>query len=253
METSARYNYYLQTNALDPLSPQTSECLRQTAEHTTQELTVFLSFAEVDKLVGEHGWVMMQRRVSDVYAITARRAVAANVIVDVVLVDFCAYSADDMAIYANTTTLADTSGGTFDHIHLGHKILLTAAALTATQKLTIGVSAEALLAKKKFKDYLEPYRVREMNVLLFLRKIRKDIIFELVPIYDIYGPTIVDASIGALVVSQETVVGCEVLNERRAERGMPPMQILAVDLVSAGGTDKLSSTAIREALFEKAG
>ncbi|ORX66158.1 hypothetical protein DL89DRAFT_217540, partial [Linderina pennispora] len=123
-------------------------------------------------------------------------------------------------------------GGTFDHLHIGHKILLTAAALTATQKLTIGVSAETLLVKKKYKDYLEPYRARELGVLLFLRRIRKDIIFELEPLYDIYGPTIVDASVAALVVSQETLNGCEVLNDKRGERGMPPMQILAVDLVS---------------------
>ncbi|KAJ2360169.1 hypothetical protein H4S02_012030 [Coemansia sp. RSA 2611] len=157
-------------------------------------------------------------------------------------------------------------GGTFDHLHVGHKILLTATALAATKRVVCGISADALLEKKKYKQLLEPYRQRELNVLLFLRKIRKDLIVELAPLTEPCGPTAVDASIGALVVSHETLEGSRALNVRREENGLAPMQLMPIDLIatpssadrtrpmhaSAENTAlKISSTAIRAALAEK--
>ncbi|KAJ2081019.1 hypothetical protein H4R24_002634 [Coemansia sp. RSA 988] len=161
-------------------------------------------------------------------------------------------------------------GGTFDHLHVGHKILLTATALAATKRVVCGISADALLVNKKYKELLESYRMRELNVLLFLRKIRKDLIVELVPIYDPYGPTASDASIGALVVSKETLQSANALNVRRRENHMSPMHLMSIDLlattraidnslphdnhasVSLENTPlKISSTAIRARLAEK--
>ncbi|KAJ2809044.1 hypothetical protein H4R20_000408 [Coemansia guatemalensis] len=161
-------------------------------------------------------------------------------------------------------------GGTFDHLHVGHKILLTATALAATKRVVCGISADALLVNKKYKELLESYRMRELHVLLFLRKIRKDLIVELVPLYDPYGPTASDASIEALVVSQETLQSAGALNVRRSENNMPPMHLMSIDLlattraidsslshdnhasVSLENTPlKISSTAIRAALAEK--
>ena len=39
-------------------------------------------------------------------------------------------------------------GGTFDRLHAGHRILLAAAALAATEAVYIGVTGPALLQKK---------------------------------------------------------------------------------------------------------
>ncbi|KAJ2549051.1 hypothetical protein EV175_004591, partial [Coemansia sp. RSA 1933] len=164
-------------------------------------------------------------------------------------------------------------GGTFDHLHVGHKILLTAGALAATKRIVCGISVDTLLENKKYKEHMESYRVRELNVLLFLRKVRKDIIFELSPLYDQYGPTATDASIGALVVSHETHSGSNALNVRRTEIGMPPMELLPIDLVvtpqidasqpssdsddtraaisSENSAMKISSTNIRASLAER--
>ena len=44
-------------------------------------------------------------------------------------------------------------GGTFDHMHDGHKILLSVAAFLTSQKLIIGVTDQELLENKKFKQY----------------------------------------------------------------------------------------------------
>merc|ERR1719273_1456459 len=40
-------------------------------------------------------------------------------------------------------------GGTFDHLHYGHKILLSVGALLAENSLVIGLTTSSLLTKKK--------------------------------------------------------------------------------------------------------
>jgi cytidyltransferase-like protein len=51
-------------------------------------------------------------------------------------------------------------GGTFDHMHPGHKLLLTQSALLAYKRLLIGVTSDCLLKKKAYAAYLEDYETR---------------------------------------------------------------------------------------------
>ena len=51
-------------------------------------------------------------------------------------------------------------GGTFDHMHLGHRMLLTQAALFTKGTLHCGVAADALLVKKAYAHLLEPFEAR---------------------------------------------------------------------------------------------
>lgn len=39
-------------------------------------------------------------------------------------------------------------GGTFDHLHVGHQVLLLQAVLSTEKKLIIGVTGEKMLQKK---------------------------------------------------------------------------------------------------------
>lgn len=48
-------------------------------------------------------------------------------------------------------------GGTFDHMHLGHKLLLTQACLLTVDTLHIGITGDQLLSKKAYSEFLEPY------------------------------------------------------------------------------------------------
>ena len=92
-------------------------------------------------------------------------------------------------------------GGTFDHIHDGHKILLTMAAFVTSKRLIVGVTDEELLVNKKFKEYLQNFDERCSNVQSFIDLIKPTLKTEIVPIKDVCGPTGTVPEIECLVVS----------------------------------------------------
>jgi phosphopantetheine adenylyltransferase len=64
-------------------------------------------------------------------------------------------------------------GGTFDHLHIGHKLLLTATVLastpsTTTRKITIGITGDALLVNKKYGSHVESWDLRQQRTAEFV-------------------------------------------------------------------------------------
>lgn len=193
-------------------------------------------------------------------------------------------------------------GGTWDHIHIGHKLLLTMFAFLLRptvsdgeqQSLTVGITGDELLINKKFAEHLQSWDERKSSVLSFLRAIMDfrpgeaakvdtreskdsgpnghsvhatlcpELVIKLVEIADPFGPTITDEGITALVLSGETRAGGRAVNEKRAEKSWPALQVLEVEVLDAeeeaeaevkadGSYDsKLSSTLIRKSISEKA-
>ncbi|KAH9901542.1 Nucleotidylyl transferase [Cubamyces lactineus] len=149
-------------------------------------------------------------------------------------------------------------GGTFDHLHAGHKILLGMGAWIAREKLIVGITDDALLGKKEYKEVLESLSVRTARTRAFLELFRPGIVHDLVPISDVYGPTGWDANIQALVVSKETLPGAAAIAKRREEQSLPALRTFVIDVISATEasvdaedaallkTAKMSSTYIRE-------
>jgi pantetheine-phosphate adenylyltransferase len=139
-------------------------------------------------------------------------------------------------------------GGSFDHLHSGHRKLLNAAASLCTSKLTVGVTGESLLANKENVQLIQSFERRTSKVQEFLTLINPLIALNIVKIEDPFGPTISDVDIDAIVVSSETIVGGFRINEIRERKGMTKLVILVVDRQDAA---VLSSTYIRHKELKK--
>ena len=166
-------------------------------------------------------------------------------------------------------------GGTFDHLHLGHKLLLSATAIlmdmsgtpaSGRRSITVGITGDELLKNKKGADELESWDRRQAAVYRFLSGIisfdaekqpkmerfadpgpngravhytlDESLTIKCVEISDPFGPTITDETITALVVSGETRAGGQAVNDRRREKQWEPLEVFEVDVLDADGASE---------------
>lgn len=164
-------------------------------------------------------------------------------------------------------------GGTFDHIHIGHKLLLTmtifavdesTSQIATPRSATIGITGDQLLTKKKHAEVLESWEDRYRSVMTFVNAIvdfsppsssgqrhvsirddpgpngkSMDVAYpnglevRCTEIQDPFGPTITQEEISALVISAETRSGGKAVNDKRAERGWKGLEVFEVDVLDA--------------------
>ncbi|OVF06761.1 putative pantetheine-phosphate adenylyltransferase [Clavispora lusitaniae] len=157
---------------------------------------------------------------------------------------------------ANGKKAITAVGGTFDHIHDGHKILLQTAVLYAQKHVIVGVTGPKLLQKKKYAEMLQslPERINNVCKLLQLH-LPSGVSFSIYEINDVCGPTGFVRDIDILVTSQETAKGAEFVNKYRKEQGFSSLEVVEVGVVGGDGSDnwsgKLSSTDFREREWRK--
>ncbi|KAI0345333.1 Nucleotidylyl transferase [Trametopsis cervina] len=150
------------------------------------------------------------------------------------------------------------SGGTFDHLHAGHKILLSMGAWIARDKLIVGVTDDSLLKGKANKDVLQSLSERLAITRNFLEMFKPGIEYYIVPITDVAGPTGWDPNVQAIVVSKETLNGAAAIQEIRRKKGFNSLKTFVIDVISHTEASldaedaetlrktKMSSTFIRE-------
>lgn len=163
-------------------------------------------------------------------------------------------------------------GGTFDHLHIGHKLLLTMLAFLLTEggdaehskkSLAVCVTGDELLKNKKFAEVLESWEDRQKNAMAFMRAIidfrplsdapvktatksdpgpngyvveyelGEGVVVKCMVLSDPFGPTITDKEISALVISAETRSGGQAINEKRREKNWPELDVFEVDVLDA--------------------
>ncbi|CAI4227689.1 unnamed protein product [Auanema sp. JU1783] len=144
-------------------------------------------------------------------------------------------------------------GGTFDRLHNGHKVLLSKAALLASESITCGVTYKSMIIKKQLFELIEPVETRMMAVRDFVSDVSDDVVCLPEPIVDPFGPSIVVPDLEAIIVSKETIKGGEAVNKKRQEKGMSFLETVVIDLLEANDevlneTKISSSSRRREAL-----
>ncbi|GAB7358437.1 hypothetical protein MBLNU230_g2503t1 [Neophaeotheca triangularis] len=154
-------------------------------------------------------------------------------------------------------------GGTFDHIHIGHKLLLTMTIFAVDEGIgerscTIGITGDEMLKNKKHAEVLESWRDRQTVTSNFLNSLvnftpsepqvttRNDpgtngksidvrygngMTVKYTEIQDAFGPTITEEAISALVLSGETRGGGQAVNDKRKEQGWPELDVFEVQVL----------------------
>lgn len=123
-------------------------------------------------------------------------------------------------------------GGTFDGIHAGHKLLFGEATKICTNRLVVGVTDIDMIKSKTLWELIAPVDERIYKVREYLeREINRNLVYSIVPISDIYGPTITDEELECIVVSDETVRGALKINKARSDLGWQELKIHVVNLL----------------------
>jgi len=142
-------------------------------------------------------------------------------------------------------------GGTFDVIHNGHMALLKKS-FSISSKVIIGLSSDQLAIKRR-KSLVNDYSKRFSLLESTIEKNFPNSSYEISKLENDFGPAVVEGSVKALVVSEETSTKGLHLNELRAERNLPPVEIVVVPMVLAEDGKAISSTRIKNSEIDSNG
>jgi len=143
-------------------------------------------------------------------------------------------------------------GGTFDQLHKGHRILLMRA-FEVGERVKIGLSSDEF-AKRLVKSHeVAGYKERLEELKSFLKQQGVLERMEIVPLDNAYGVTLSKGCAEALVVSRETELRAFAITEKRRAMGLPPLEIVVVDMVPAEDDVPISTTRIRKKEIDREG
>ena len=142
-------------------------------------------------------------------------------------------------------------GGTFDVVHIGHMALLDKA-FSISSKVIIGLSSDQL-AEKRGKNLTNDYPKRLSLLKSVIKKNFPNSSYEISKLENDFGPAVIEGSVKALVVSEETGDKGIRLNELRAERNLSPVRIVVVPMVLAKDGKAISTTRIKNFEIDDSG
>jgi len=136
-------------------------------------------------------------------------------------------------------------GGTFDILHKGHRALLSKASEIGSVVL-IGLTTDERARKDRKDIVINSYVIRKENLEILLNSMNLSSDFKIVPLDNDWGPSVVEDSFTAIIVSEETKKTAEKINMIRLENGKKELEIVIVPFVKAYDGQKISSSRIRD-------
>ena len=121
-----------------------------------------------------------------------------------------------------------------------------------SSKVIIGLSSDQL-AIKRGKSLDNDYSKRFSSLESAIEKNFPNSSYEISKLENDFGPAVVEGSVKDLVVSEETSAKGLHLNELRAERNLPSVEIVVVPMVLAKDGKAISSTRIKNSEIDSDG
>ncbi|HIE18165.1 TPA: phosphopantetheine adenylyltransferase [Candidatus Bathyarchaeota archaeon] len=143
-------------------------------------------------------------------------------------------------------------GGTFDEFHKGHRSLLEKA-FEIGDLVWIGLSTDEFARKLRKEHEIASYENRMEDLKCFLKEKGLLSRAKITPLDDPYGPAVISREIEAIVVSRETEPGARRINLLRRENGLPPLEVIVIDMVPAENHVPISTTRIRLGEIDREG
>jgi len=146
--------------------------------------------------------------------------------------------------------------GTFDELHKGHEAVLTRA-FAEGEKVTVGLTPDDFV--KKFKRQrihgaiIKSFEERKNHLEHWVKEKGWWDKTHVIAIRDQYEPAASDPNLDALVVTHQNRVTGELINKTREKRGLAPLVLIEVPLVSAEDGQPISSTRMREGEIDSNG
>ncbi|MGC2288446.1 MAG: pantetheine-phosphate adenylyltransferase [Thermoplasmata archaeon] len=144
-------------------------------------------------------------------------------------------------------------GGTFDHLHAGHRALL-ASAFQRAEQVKIGLTTDRFARSegKPLARRVESFSTRRRHLRAFLRERFGNRAWVVVPLNDRWGRS-VGPGVDLLVLSDETRRAAREINTERRSRGLPPLQIYVLRRVVADDGRPIASRRIRAGEIDREG
>ena len=143
-------------------------------------------------------------------------------------------------------------GGTFDILHVGHKALLIKAAQEG-KRVLIGLTTDERARQGRNAETLNSYTVRKQNLETLLSSLALLEKFEIVPLNNDWGPSVIAEDFGAIIVSEETKATAENINKLRNKDSKSELKIVVVPMLKSADDKYISSSRIRNNEIDSGG
>lgn len=134
-------------------------------------------------------------------------------------------------------------GGTFDRLHMGHKAFINCA-FEKANSVSMGITTDAMAANLGKINVLS-FDKRKEDIENFLKSRGLLGRAQLFALNDIYGTTLTDKTLNAILVTDDSLDGAREINLKRKKNGLAPLAVLKFNIFKTANGRALSSTLIR--------
>ncbi|MFX0199248.1 MAG: pantetheine-phosphate adenylyltransferase [Candidatus Hodarchaeota archaeon] len=135
-------------------------------------------------------------------------------------------------------------GGTFDRLHMAHRVLLEVA-LTLAKQVAIGVTSDEMVQGKVAAEKIQPYQERVKQLKEYLKSQNFQGRFEIVQLTKPEGTSEELENADAMIVSEETHPMLDKINSVRISRGLTPLVKIFVPYILTNSGQPYRSTNLR--------